>query len=345
MSRNKGGGGPVFDGGGAMKDSDRRSFLRIVGMSIGAGALYRVAPRLGGDGAGAALADALRRENGEAVRPFSFVQLSDTHVGFEGPPDPLGTLAFERAVESINALPERPDLVLFTGDLTHDSEKPGEHAARMKKFREISGRLRARNIRCVPGEHDAGLDGGDLFRDVFGPTSYSFDHRGVHFIALDNVSKGRPEVGAEQRAWLRKDLERFGRSAPIVVFTHRPLFDLKPEWEWFTLDGDDVMNELSRFANVTILYGHIHRAHHRRIGNAAHHAGRSLVFAFPDPETAAEKKPLAFRKESPFANLGIRRVRASAPAGALGIDDVELSAAEFSGTEGFQQLLKKGDPV
>ena len=90
----------------------------------------------------------------------------------------------------------------------------------------------------VPGEHDAALDGGVLFRENFGETHYSFDHRGAHFVALDNVSHGKPIVGGEQMAWLKKDLARFPKSTPIVVFTHRPLFDLKPEWEWFTADGE-----------------------------------------------------------------------------------------------------------
>lgn len=324
-----------------MKHTDRRSFLKIAGVSIGAGALFRVAPLLGSDKAGAAaVSRALREANGEALRPFSFVQLSDTHVGFEGPPDPLGTRAFERAVETINALPDPPELVLFTGDLTHDTEDRTEHAKRLARFRQIAGGLTVKAVHCVPGEHDAALDGGALFREALGPTSYSFDHRGVHFVALDNVSAGKPEVGDAQRAWLERDLSRFGASAPIVVFTHRPLFDLRPDWEWFTDDGDAVMRLLARFENVTVLYGHIHRADHRRIGGVGHHGARSLVFAFPDPETAAEKKPLPFSKERPFANLGIRRVTGTGGPGAPGIDDIELATAEFAGTAGIQQLLK-----
>jgi 3',5'-cyclic AMP phosphodiesterase CpdA len=118
----------------------------------------------------------------------------------------------------------------------------------------------------VPGENDAALDGGDLFREFIGPTHYSFDHRGVHFVALDNVSAGRPEVGAAQLAWMKSDLARFPKTAPIIVFTHRPLFDLKPEWEWFTSDGDEVMNALAPYENVTVLYGHIHRENFHQAG-------------------------------------------------------------------------------
>ncbi len=320
---------------------DRRSFLKIVGASIGYGALYRVAPALGATAPARAFARQLARGNGEGVTPFSFVQLSDTHVGFSGPPNPTGTRAFERAVEIVNQLPEAPELILFTGDLTHDTEDPGDHAARMRRFQEIAGRLRVRLQKAVPGEHDAGLDGGALYRQYFGDTSYSFDHRGVHFVALDNVSRARPEVGAERIAWLEKDLARYSATTPIVVFTHRPLFDLKPEWEWFTSDGDEVMKVLSRHENVTVLYGHIHREHVHEEQRVRHLAARSLIFAFPDPDGPAEKKPLPFDAARPFGNLGVRVLHESAGAPpAIRAEEVELTMREHSGTEGFQQLLR-----
>ena len=196
-------------------------------------ALFR-APCGNPSGEAADLFSALGQANSEKVAPFSFVQLSDAHVGFNGPPDPLGTKAFERAVEMINALRQRPDLVLFTGDLTHDTEDRDVHARRMKQFQEISKRINVPVIKHVAGEHDAGLDNGALYREFFGDSYYSFDHRGVHFVALDNVSRAKPEAGAEQLAWLKKDLSRFPKTAPIVVITHGPLFDLRPDWEWFT---------------------------------------------------------------------------------------------------------------
>ena len=321
---------------------DRRTFLKISGGAIGIGTLYHVAPTLASRAEAADLFHHLGRENGEKVSPFSFVQLSDAHVGFNGPPDPLGTRAFERAVEMVNALPHEPDLVLFTGDLTQDSEDKDVHAKRMTQFKEIASRIKTGKLLCVPGEHDAGLDGGALFRDHFGETHYSFDHRGVHFVALDNVSRAKPEVGDEQRAWLKKDLARFSKSSPIVVFTHRPLFDLKPEWEWFTSDGDDVMNLLAPFDNVTVLYGHIHRDDEHHEGHASHYGARSLIFAFPDPtKTAAgDKKPLPFNKDRPFQELGIRTVDAR-PKQSLSIHDVELTLREFSGVNGIQQLIKE----
>ena len=320
---------------------DRRRFLKIAGTSLGAGALYTVWPSLGGSAEAAEAARRLGASAGEKPTPFTFAQLSDAHVGFDGP---VGTRALEKAVSVINGLPRRPDLVLFTGDLTHDTEKPAEHAARMRLFRQITGGLQVGKVYHVPGEHDAGLDGGELFREFFGPTSYSFDHRGVHFIALDNVSRAKPEVGAEQRSWLARDLSHFNKTTPIVVFTHRPLFDLRPDWEWFTSDGDEVMNLLAPYENVTVLYGHIHREDHHAIGRARHYAARSLCFAFPDPDKAEEKKAIPFDKAQPFKNLGLRVVERMpagvSPADPFGVEDVELSMSEFSGTEGFQQLLK-----
>jgi hypothetical protein len=326
-----------------MTGIDRRRFLKIAGSSLGIGVLYSAYPAARSNGEVGAWFSALGKQTGEKVSPFSFVQLSDAHVGFNGPPDPLGTKAFERAVDMINGLPQRPDLVLFTGDLTHDTEDRDVHVQRMRQFQEISKRINAPLIKCVPGEHDAGLDGGALYREFFGESHYSFDHHGVHFVALDNVSRAKPEVGPGQLAWLKADLSRFPKSAPIVVFTHRPLFDLRPDWEWFTSDGDDVMNVLSAYDNLTVLYGHIHRDDEHQTGNVHHYASRSLIFAFPDPATPGQRKPIPFDKEHPFRNLGIRKVEFKAGAdesSSLAIDDIELTAREFRGINGAQQILR-----
>ena len=324
------------------REFDRRSFLRVAGTSLGIGALYSVMPALTHSAQAQAITRTLAELNGEPPAPFSFVQLSDTHVGFNGPPDPLGTKAFENAVATINGLKNRPDLVIVTGDLTHDADSPDEHAKRFKLFKEISSKIGGAQIKVVPGENDAALDGGDMFREHMGPTHYSFDHRGVHFIALDNVSRGRPEVGVEQLAWMKADLARFPKSAPIVVFTHRPLFDLKPEWEWFTSDGDDVMNALSPYENVTVLYGHIHRENFHQAGSTKLYAARSLIFAFPDPATTPMKKPLPFDKAQPFKDLGLRRVNGNADGSDLRVEEIALATAEFSGTVGMDQMLKHG---
>jgi len=328
-----------------MSATDRRKFLKIAGTSLGIGVLYSAYPLARSQGEAGHIFSTLGKSTGEKVTPFSFVQLSDAHVGFNGPPDPLGTRAFERAVDMINALPQRPDLVLFTGDLTHDTEDRNVHVQRMKQFQEISKRINVPLIKCVPGEHDAGLDGGALYREFFSESYYSFDYRGVHFIALDNVSRPKPEVGVEQLAWLKKDLTRFAKSAPIVVFTHRPLFDLRPDWEWFTSDGDDVMNVLSAYDNVTVLYGHIHRDDEHESGGVHHYGARSLIFGFPDPKgNPGPRKAMPFDKDHPFKNLGIRTVsfngKAEVGSKELSIQDIELTAREFRGINGVQQILR-----
>src|SRR5215469_4271884 len=204
------------------KKCDRRDFLKIAGAGFSIGALYTAFAPLAHGAGGEIISQTLAGLNGEAPSPFSFVQLSDTHVGFNGPPDPLGTAAFENAVASINGLKNRPEMVIVTGDLTHDADSDDEHAKRYRLFKEISGRIKGAKIKVVPGENDAALDGGVMFREFMGPTYYSFDHRGVHFIALDNVSTGKPAIGAEQLVWLKSDLARFPASAPIIVYTHRP---------------------------------------------------------------------------------------------------------------------------
>jgi 3',5'-cyclic AMP phosphodiesterase CpdA len=329
-----------------MKDQiDRRSFLKIAGASLGIGVLYEFAPLLARRADAGALSDFFKKANGEAPASFTFAQFSDPHVGFQGPPDPLGTKAFENAVELINRNGQRPDFVLFTGDLTHDAPNDAVHAKRMELFKSIAGRINTSALHTVPGENDAALDGGVLYREHFGESHYSFDHKGVHFVALDNVSRGRPEVGPDQLAWLKADIGRFPKTAPIVVFTHRPLFDLKPEWEWFTADGDDVLNVLAPYENVTVLYGHIHRHHIQQNGRVRHYAARSLIFAFNDPATNEDKKPLPFDKDDPFKELGIRTVGDSSDRAQLAVNDVVLTRAEFAGLSGMQQMIKGNNPI
>jgi len=316
-------------------------------MSLGIGVVYQFAPMLARRAHAGAIEDFFKKANGESPQTFTFAQFSDPHVGFQGPPDPLGTKAFEHAVDLINRAPQRPDFVLFTGDLTHDAESRDVHTQRMQLFKTIAERIHTPAIHTVPGENDAALDGGVLYREHFGDSHYSFDHKGVHFVALDNVSRAHPEVGADQLAWMKADIARFPATTPIVVFTHRPLFDLKPEWEWFTADGADVMNALSPYENVTILYGHIHRQNFALRGNVKHYAARSLIFAFNDPATNAEKKQMPFDQGQPFNGLGIRLLadNATDPAVTVEVTDVELTTQEFGGVSGIQQLTKPNEAL
>jgi 3',5'-cyclic AMP phosphodiesterase CpdA len=160
---------------------------------------------------------------------FMFLQMSDTHWGFSNPavnPDFAGTL--KKAIASVNGLRPQPDFVVFTGDLSHVTDDPNERKKRLSGFRDIIKGLRVQNIRLLPGEHDAAPDNGATFKEFFGDTHYSFDHKGVHFIALDNVSDPRAMVGDGQIQWLATDLKERGKDERIVVLTHRPLFSLYP---------------------------------------------------------------------------------------------------------------------
>jgi 3',5'-cyclic AMP phosphodiesterase CpdA len=164
----------------------------------------------------------------------------------------------------------------------------------------------------MPGEHDASLDGGEAFREFFGETRYAFDHKGVHFIALDNVSDPTGSLGDAQIRWLRDDLRRVDREAPIIVLTHRPLFDLYPDWDWATRDGAAAIDALSSHEYVTVFYGHIHQEHHRATGRIAHHAAKSLMFPLPAPGSVEKKTPIPWDAAQPYRGLGFRTVQTTA---------------------------------
>ncbi len=242
---------------------------------------------------------------------FTFVQLSDTHWGFNGPlanPDAQGTL--KKAVAAVNSLAETPDFVVFTGDLTHTTDDPKVRRDRMSEFRDIVGALKVKTVRFMPGEHDAGLDEGEAYQQFFGKTSYTFDHKGIHFIALDNVSNPKALVGETQLAWLAADLKQLDKEQPIVVLTHRPLFDLYPQWDWATKDGDAVLALLMPYEYVTVFYGHIHQENHHMTGHIAHHAAKSLIFPLPPPGSQPKRAPLPWDATQPYRGLGYRGIAA-----------------------------------
>ena len=285
-----------------MNPFDRRQFLQLAGVG-GAAVFISGLPRAAGaaDGTGAA-----KEED------FHFVQLSDCHWGFEGAanPDAHGTLP--KAVASVNALTQAPDFIIFTGDLTHTTDDPGERRKRMAEFRDIAAKLEVKTVRFIPGEHDAALDNGKAFTEFFGPTHYTFEHKGVHFIVLDNVSDPGAQLGDAQLAWLADDLKQQSKDARIVVFTHRPLFDLYPQWDWATRDGAKAVDLLMPYANVTVFYGHIHQEHHHETGHIAHHAATSLIFPLPAPGSQPRRSPLAWDPAQPYRGLGFREIEAEA---------------------------------
>jgi 3',5'-cyclic AMP phosphodiesterase CpdA len=276
---------------------DRRQFLKLAGLG------------------GVVFASGLARAAGTAVTDdFYFVQLSDTHWGFEGPPNPDAKVTLPKTVATVNALKDAPDFIMFTGDLTHTTDDPKERRQRLAEFKKIVGELKVKNVHFMPGEHDASLDQGQAFQEYFGKTHYTFDHKGVHFIVVDNVSDPTGAIGDEQLAWLAADLKKMPPDANIVVFTHRPLFDLAPEWDWATRDGAKAIDLLMPHANVTVFYGHIHQEHHFMTGHIAHHAAKGLMFALPVAKSQPKRTPLPWDPAQPYAGLGFRDVEAEGPA-------------------------------
>jgi 3',5'-cyclic AMP phosphodiesterase CpdA len=181
---------------------------------------------------------------------------------------------------------------MFTGDLTHTTDNPVERRKRLSEFKEIVKDLKVKTVRFMPGEHDASLDRGKAFQEFFGQTHYTFDHKGVHFIVIDNVSDPEGAIGDDQLNWLAADLKQQPADARIVVFTHRPLFDLAPAWDWATRDGAKAIEILMLYPNVTVFYGHIHQEHHHQTGHIAHHSAKSLIFPLPAPMSQPKRVPL-----------------------------------------------------
>ncbi|RFP21991.1 metallophosphoesterase [Duganella sp. BJB488] len=276
---------------------DRRGFLRLG--AVGGGAVFMSGLY------GKAMAAA-------GYEDFYFVQLSDSHWGYKGPANPEAQNTLRQAVESVNALAVPPDFIVFTGDLTHTTDDAAERRRRMAEFKQIVGGLKVKDVHFLAGEHDASLDNGAAFHEFFGPSNYSFDHKGVHFVAIDNVSDPGARIGEAQLAWLKADLDKQAKDARIVVLTHRPLFDLAPKWDWATRDGEQAMALLMPYSNVTVFYGHIHQENHHMSGHIAHHAAKSLIFPLPAPGSQDKRTPLPWDPAAPGRGLGFREVEAEA---------------------------------
>jgi hypothetical protein len=280
---------------------NRRELLKLA--ALGGGAVYMSGL------AGHALA-AAPKAAAMPYEDFYFVQLSDTHWGFSGAPNPDAANTLKKAVATVNALKEQPEFIIFTGDLTHTTDDPAERRKRMGEFRDIVSALKVKQVRFMPGEHDASLDRGAAYKEFFGETSYSFDHKGVHFIAIDNVSDPGARIGDEQLAWMKADLAKRPADSPIVVLTHRPLFDLEPKWDWATRDGAQAIDILMQYPKVTVFYGHIHQEHHHMTGHIAHHSAKSLIFPLPAPGSQPARTPLPWDPAQPNRGLGFREVEA-----------------------------------
>lgn len=293
---------------------NRRDFMKL--SAVGGGVVFLSGLSL------PALAKTKKKGKAATYDDFFFVQLSDTHWGYQGPANPESANTLKKAVATVNELEQQPDFIIFTGDLTHTTDDPAERRKRMAEFKDIVSELKVKDVHFIPGEHDASLDNGAAFKELFGDTHYSFDHKGVHFVTLDNVSDPGASIGDEQLAWLTSDLARQAKDARILVFTHRPLFDLAPKWDWATRDGAKAIDILMPYSNVTVFYGHIHQENHHQTDHIAHHSAKSLIFPLPAPGSQEKRTPLPWDPAEPFKGLGFREVEAEAK-------PVDYKIAEF----------------
>ena len=244
---------------------------------------------------------------------FTFLQLSDSHIGFNKPanPDPLATLT--DAIAKVKTLAVKPSFMIHTGDITHLSkDKEFDDAAEVLKGTGMQGFY-------VPGEHDVIDEGtGKSYlgrygtKDTKGSGWYSFDQNGVHFIGLVNVlnlkAGGLGNIGDEQLKWLEADLAGKAKSTPIVVFAHVPLWTVYPEWGWGTDDGAKALTLLKPFGSVTVLNGHIHQIVQKVEGNMTFHTARSTAFPQPEPGKAPSPGPMKVPAEDLRKFLGLSTV-------------------------------------
>ncbi|HEY4220551.1 MAG TPA: metallophosphoesterase [Myxococcota bacterium] len=287
----------------------RARWLRMNHTSLSRRDLFR----LGAAGVGVTFLSRLtssRRALAAADAPSAgdvfFVQLSDTHWGYRGPANPEADVTLRRAVDAVNALARKPVFAVFTGDLTHDTDDAAERRARMEQFHDIVGKLAVPEVHFLPGEHDAQKDRGAAFCERFGPMTWTFDKPGGRFIGLDNASDPKGALGTAQLAWLDKTARDTPAHSALVVFAHRPLFELSQPWDWFTADGAQAIAILEKHGGAHVFYGHIHQEHHVVTGRVAHHAARSLIFPLPIVGTQEKRAPLPWDAGARDHGLGFR---------------------------------------
>jgi 3',5'-cyclic AMP phosphodiesterase CpdA len=305
---------------------NRRRFLECMAWA-GTGVVWTVS---GGLAASTSLDAAMAASRGAArVKPFTFVQVSDSHIGFNKAPNPDARATFREAVAKIKAMPVKPDFIIHTGDVSQLS--------RDNEFDDADQILKDVGVETfhVPGEHDMLDEGqGKAFLARYGKGTqgdgwYSFDHSGVHFVGLITVKElkagGMGHLGADQLAWLKKDLAGRASSQPIVVFTHVPLWTVYADWGWGTDDAEQALGLLRRFGSVTVLNGHIHQVLQKVEGNVSFHTARSTAFPQPAPGSAPSPGPLKVAADQLRPSLGVRTVNVVSNHGPLALIDTPLA--------------------
>ena len=258
-----------------------------------------------------------------------FVQISDTHIGFnkDANPDVAGTL--KQTIELFNRMPDRPGMIIHTGDITHLSK-----AAEFDTAALLLSTLKVIELHTTPGEHDVADATASEYFKRYGKASdnrgyYSFDHQGVHFIALINVLNFKPgglgALGNDQLEWLEKDLKGRSTSTPIVVFAHMPLWTIYEPWGWGTADADQAMGYLRRFGSVAVLNGHIHQIVQKVEGNITFHTARSTAYPQPTPGTGPGPGPLKVAADQLARMLGVSTVTLKRHPSSLALIDRTLA--------------------
>ena len=290
------------------REVDRRGFLKCASW-VGAGTIWTVSgglvaacgTALSGQGAGSATS---------TPSGLYFVQISDSHIGFQGTanPDVLGS--FSKAIADVNALPQRPAFVIHTGDLTHTST-----AEQFNTVKDLLGTLKTPKVVVVPGEHDTVM-GPKPYLDVFGAGSQgdgwsSFDMGGIHFLLLNNVVDvvNLGHLGTAQLEFIEKDVANLRSDTPIVVFAHIPMRTIYEKWGWGTDDAAQALSYLKRFASVTVLNGHIHQVMSKVEGNITFSTVSTTAYPLPAPGTAPAPAPVTLPAGKLADILGIREVR------------------------------------
>ncbi len=299
---------------------DRRGFLECMAWA-GTGMLWNVS--------GGILTSAELGQSHQTHGGFSFVQISDSHIGFSKDANKDVTATLQEAINKVNALENAPDLLIHTGDLSHLS-KPSE----FDTLNQVLKSAKTGQAFFVPGEHDMLTDNGKQYLERYGKNTkgagwYSFDHKGVHFIGLVNVADLKPgglgTLGGEQLEWLEKNVGGLSASAPIILFAHIPLWTVYPEWGWGTDDAAKALGYLKRFGSVTVLNGHIHQTMQKIEGNVSFHTARSTAFPQPAPGSAPSPGPMKVPADQLRDVLGITQVTYVTGQSSLAIVDSPLT--------------------
>jgi 3',5'-cyclic-AMP phosphodiesterase len=281
---------------------ERRKFIEHVGWT-GLGIVWALSEN--------GLLTARQVDASPAQKSFSFVQISDTHIGFHKPANEHVTDTLQKAINAINALPTPPAFVVHTGDISHLS-KPEE----FDQAKQLLSQLKV-PLFTLPGEHDTIGDRGQAYEEAFNRKNAKeglqiWDHSGMHFLAVTNVldfgATGKGALGQAQLDLLTKDLAAQKKDTPIVVFSHIPLYDLYPKWGWATADSAKLLSLLSRFSSVTVLSGHIHQVIQHSEGNIRFHTASTTAYPLPAPGNGEQPTPVTLPEKTLLKALGFRTV-------------------------------------